>query len=286
MSGQDWSIVLLRRGCRYDSLFSGVSVSFRRTLPIWTSLFTAAGTFGHDLWIIPSAFSVRAPGKIKIFLQTGEKFSLSTSALAPERIQRFTVVTEGGTTPVEKLRKEGDSLVGESSPVAGAAVVEIVVKPKLIQLSQKEFDEYLEHEGLVDAVALREKRGPTGKEEVEQYSKYGKALLRGENSHRVHTRALGHLIEIVPLTSPYELRPGDSLPVQVLYRGKPLAGVAVGAGTRDHFSQRRADAAGKAEISVHRPGPWYVKVLQMEPRDHPEYKWESFWATLTFQVEF
>ena len=73
--------------------------------------------------------------------------------------------------------------------------------------------------------------------------------------------AIGHPLEIVPLTDPTVLQMGDKLQVQVLKDGKPLSGVAV---TLDvltdwDLSSPVTDAEGKTMITVQNNG---MNVLQ------------------------
>ncbi len=71
---------------------------------------------------------------------------------------------------------------------------------------------------------------------------------------------LGHAMEIVPLKNPADLRTGDSLPVKILYKGKPWDGqlTATYAGfstEKDTWAQTlKSDKNGMAKISLKNGG--------------------------------
>ncbi len=65
----------------------------------------------------------------------------------------------------------------------------------------------------------------------------------------VATKAQGQQLEIVPLTATAPAA-GKSLPVQVLWQGKPLAGAKVGRMDYDKEPPATTDAEGKASVAV------------------------------------
>jgi uncharacterized GH25 family protein len=76
--------------------------------------------------------------------------------------------------------------------------------------------------------------------------------------------------------------------VQVLLRGKPLAGRAImGASRRNAGVQTqrlRTDAQGRATFRIDRTGDWMFAVVHMEASTEPGADWRSFWASLTFAL--
>lgn len=46
------------------------------------------------------------------------------------------------------------------------------------------------------------------------------------------------------------------------------------------------NANGMVDIKIGNKGKWYLRTTYMqEVKNNPEYNWESFWATLTFEVK-
>lgn len=72
---------------------------------------------------------------------------------------------------------------------------------------------------------------------------------------------LGHDLELVPLSDPAKARPGDSLKLKVLFRGKPLSDAEVERGdgktavAEKDIPKFKTDAEGVATIPIVKPGP-------------------------------
>ncbi|MHB9073148.1 MAG: DUF4198 domain-containing protein [Desulfobaccales bacterium] len=92
--------------------------------------------------------------------------------------------------------------------------------------------------------------------------KEGKAVLESDKSIKYSKglwqwsdrfdKPLGVKMELVPLKNPLALKVGDNLPLQVLYEGKPLAGVAVrGEGAKDGA---KTDQNGQVEVPITKSG--------------------------------
>lgn len=167
-------------------------------------------------------------------------------------------------------------------------IVEMTVNPNFIRLSAKDFNGYIEGEDFKAVIAARKQKGATESEGRELYSRYAKLILPGSAGNKV----LGHVLEIVPEISPGKMKAGGSLPVRVLFRGKPLAGVRVsavyaGAKLEGHSYPVNAetDNDGRAELKIDRSGLWYARLIHMVPAENdPDFDWRSFFATMTFTV--
>lgn len=104
-------------------------------------------------------------------------------------------------------------------------------------------------------------------------------------------RVVGQPLEIVPLADPAGLKAGDTLPVQVLFRGKPLSGeidalyVGLADSKESEAGHVTTDQTGVGRLRLVAPGAWLLKVRHELPFPQPdECDVESYVATLTFQV--
>ena len=248
----------------------------------------------HDTWLVPATFAVAAGQPVTVALNTSEDFPTSDSPAQPDRIENFVVVTTSGRAEVGGYRVEGNSLVAEVTPGPGLTFVAAVTKPRLIVLEEKDFNTYIREEGLECIVEARAARGETFAAGREHYSKIAKLALCTDvkiDDKRRYRARVGARLEIVPLTNPCGLRAGDSLAVQVVFEGRPLAGVWVAAGTEGthghHYPYRQlTDADGRALLQVDRAGPWFVRALHMVPStEFGDADWQSWFSTLTFGVD-
>ncbi len=124
---------------------------------------------------------------------------------------------------------------------------------------------------------------------TEIYSKYAKALVVVGKPSDFSTRPVGMMIEVVPAVDPATLKPGQSLPVQVLYRGKPAAGLTIEtAWTNGEPAQAsvvgRTNSEGRLAIPL-RAGRCRITTGYIHRNPNQQVsEWETFLATLTFEV--
>ena len=101
-------------------------------------------------------------------------------------------------------------------------------------------------------------------------------------------RALGFPLELIAESNPYRLADGETLALRLLYDGRPLAGALVEAVPLEGAMtplRTRTDDAGGASFSLPRRGAWLVTTVHMvEAPEGSGVDWESFWASLTFEL--
>lgn len=113
-------------------------------------------------------------------------------------------------------------------------------------------------------------------------------LLGGPVAQSQTDRLLGLPLELVAERNPYLLKAGGILPVRILYKNQPPAGVLVMALNQRHPTARvaaRSDKAGRVQLRLSQPGPWLIKAVHMIPATGAaDRQWDSFWASLTCEV--
>lgn len=253
---------------------------------------------GHDIWLVPAAFSVSPGARIAVMMNTGDTFPVSDAAVKTERFERAALISADQSTPLTTFRTHGNSTVADVTAPRkdGGAIVEVVLKPIATKQPRASFDDFLKHEGL-DTIAEQLARTPERRaEERRTYAKYAKTLLRigtGKGAATLYQKPLGHRLEIVADADPFSLRPGGKFPVRLLFDGKPLAGARVVIGstatptaTQSKLPGVRTDSEGRAELQLDKTGGvHYIHALHMIPATgRSDVEWESFWATLTFGV--
>lgn len=242
----------------------------------------------HDFWMEPSTFTPEPGERVAVRLRVGEHFKGDPVPLNPQRVERFAAAGASGSISVD------------GAPGADPAGLVVLGAPGLyqlvydssrasVELAGPDFEKYLAEEGLERISRLRAERGQTAVKAREVFSRCAKALVAvGGKGAGGHDRVLGLPLELVPEASPYALPRGGSLLVRLLQEGKPLEGALVVALRRGEPARRisaRTDAGGRVRLSLDLPGVWLVKAVHMVPA--PEgvgADWESFWASLTFEV--
>lgn len=259
-------------------LFLGVAVSILRA---------------HDLFIKLDSYFLQPQTTVQVPLLNGT-FSASENAVAPNRVGDVSLVSPAGRARIGTARwgAQGDtSVVTLRIGEAGTYVLGVSTRPRELDLSAEDFNEYLEHDGIPDVLEARRRDGELDRPVRERYAKHVKAIFQvGSARSDSYAATLDYPAEIVPLDNPYALRPGDRFPFRCLVDGEPVGGqlVIVGGETRDGRARversARTDESGVAMFRLAEPGKWYVKFIHMVPVEEARLDYESTWATLTFEL--
>jgi uncharacterized GH25 family protein len=259
------------------------------TLAISLGLFAASAASAHDFWIEPATFRPDVNSQLAVALRVGQDFRGDPVPRNAKLITTFALVSPSG-----------EKSIGGFDGVDPAGIVR-VTEPGLlwiayrsgrtaVTLDAEKFEKYLGEEGLERIVLLRQKRGESGKPGREVFSRSAKSLVVAGDGTVGFDRVLGLTLELVLVEDPRKLRPGATLPVMLLYEGKPLEGALVTAMERGDPQRKikvRTDRKGRALLPLPRllQGVWLVKAVQMVPASaDADADWESIWASLTFEI--
>jgi uncharacterized GH25 family protein len=254
-----------------------------------TLLGASAPLAAHDFWIEPTGFIADMGRVLGVKLRVGEEFHGAPVPRSGALIADFIVVDAAGRREV--VGREGSDpagLVRITSP--GLMVIGYRSLPTPVTLPAEKFTQYLKEEGLEAVIAARERGKASHGEGREIFSRAAKSLVRsGAMAPGSGDRALGFPIELVADRNPYQMRAGDALPVRLSFKNAPLAGALVVAFNQRrpyHRLRARSDQNGRVTFAIDEPGPWLVKAVHMVPAAAgTNADWESFWASLTFEMQ-
>ncbi len=257
-------------------------------------MFLKLGTYFHQ---------PNTPATIKLFNGTFDK---SENVIARSRMKDVSLVGNGvRSNPDTSDWTEIDSTItvlNFNTGEAGTWVAGLSTYPKNIELTGDEFNEYLEHDGVLDMLEWRRQNNALGEKAVEKYSKHVKAIFQvGDKKTDDWKTVLDYPIEFVPESNPYDLKPGGSLKVKLLWNGQPLPNQLVYTGSdgaghehshetgseEEHHhdaTQLRTEANGIVTLKDVTEGQWYLRTIHMELSKEEGLTHESNWATLTFEV--
>ncbi len=266
----------------------GVAIT-RLALLAGLVLAAALPAAAHEFWIEPKQSRVEPGGAIAADLKVGQNFRGDTYPFLKSRFVAFKVVDRAGArdvtgdegdTPAATIRKAG----------AGLNIITYLATPHRLSFDRwDEFVPYVEYEGLGWVLDAHKARGLPEDGFVEEYVRCAKALVQvGEPSAPDEDRAVGLPLELVAGRNPYGLRAGTEVPVTLLWQGKPIGNVQIrvfqdnGAVTD---TTTRTDDAGRAVISVRGGGRFLLNAVHMQEAPPGRVAaWESYWASLTFEV--
>ena len=251
-------------------------------------LAASASLSAHDFWIEPTGFKADLGRVVGVKLRVGDDFHGDPVPRSDGLIDRFVVIDAAGQRQV--VGREGADPAGLLRVTApGLMIIGYQSRPTPVTLPADRFTDYLKQEGLDAVVAARARAGTSASEGREIFSRSAKSLVRsGAVAAGSGDKALGFPIELVAERNPYEMRAGESLAVRLSYQQAPLAGALIVAyNQRTPYQKRRArsDRDGRAAFTLDEPGVWLVKAVHMVPAPRTSNAdWESFWASLTFEI--
>ncbi|MDZ7359846.1 MAG: DUF4198 domain-containing protein [candidate division KSB1 bacterium] len=263
-------------------------------------LTSVAALFAHDLFLKLETFFLKPHSPITVALFNGT-FDKSENVITRDRMIDVSILGPQSRRihpDTSQWRESGnvtwlDFKTGE----AGTYILGVSIKARMLELSAKDFNDYLEHDGVLDVLATRKEKNELDKPARESYSKHVKTIFQvGDTRSDAFKERLNYPIEIVPLQNPYLLKPGDVLDVLILRDGNPLSHQLVYAsyaghhqhdGTSGHFEavKTRTNENGLAQIKLGKAGKWYIRLIHMVPSDKEGVDYESNWATLTFEIK-
>ena len=251
----------------------------------------ATPLLAHDFWIEPTTFHPEVGSMVGLSLRVGQGFRGDAVPLMPDKIVKFVTVSAAGVETAAGGIPGRDPAGRARVAEPGFVIAGYRSSPSSLELPADKFEAYLKDEGLEKIIAMRARRGDSEKPSKEIYSRCAKALLdAGGAGTTGFDRALGFRLELVSETSPKKLpaNAGGSIPIRLLFEGKPLAEALVVAMNRDEPDKRlsaRTDKAGRVVLALPRGGVWLVKAVHMVPAPAESgADWESLWASLTFEA--
>ena len=154
-------------------------------------------------------------------------FEKSENIITRDRMLDASIVAQGKRTAINQEQwKDQDSTITQlpfNTGEEGTYVVGVATKARNIELTAEKFNNYLEHDGVLDMLEQRKKDSVLDQDAVESYEKHVKAIYQvGDVKTNDWSTALGYPIEFVPQDNPYEKYSGEKLEVQLLLDGEPL----------------------------------------------------------------
>ncbi|HEX3578303.1 MAG TPA: DUF4198 domain-containing protein [Thermoanaerobaculia bacterium] len=240
----------------------------------------------HDFWIEPSTFHPAVGDRVTAALRVGQKLAGDPLPNIPPLIDRFVLRGPAGERPV--IGRAGADPAGIAFIAEGGLHwIGYQSNPYPVALEAAKFEDYLRDEGLERIVDARKKNGQSAAPGRERFYRCAKALLDTPGA-ATFDAPLGFTLELVPRTNPYAMKSAGDLPLALTFRGKPLANALVVAMSKtdpEKAVRARTDAKGRVTLPLAHAGFWLIKAVHMEaaPADSG-VDWESWWASITFEL--
>lgn len=258
-------------------------------LSIALSLSLSTLAFAHTFWLnateyFPEIYSPEYGARTNIYFGWGHGYPVD-GFISADKLSEFNLITPTGESKPIKPGVGGFLATEVSFSEKGSYIVTAALKPGFYTMYME--DGRIHHKSVP-------KTGLSGVILSLHFEQYAKSLINVGGADSSYLKPVGHTMEIIPLTNPADLKVGDYLPVQVLFKGRParfcpLYGTYAGFSTGDDFAYvTSADGQGKAKIRILHHGVWLLKAKKKNPApDELKNKCNetSYTATLTFEVK-
>ena len=125
-----------------------------------------------------------------------------------------------------------------------------------------------------------------------KYDKYAKAIFNTSHDDKNFAQVIGHPLEIIPVSNPADLKPGDFAHVRIILNGQPYTGPVWA--TYDGFVTEYENTYayyteaenGEAHVKITAPGWWGIRAAQAGlPGVEGDYDHLNLRAFLLFEVK-
>src|SRR4029077_4362893 len=168
-------------------------------------------------------------------LQVGHGPFRQRSPIPARRITRFQAIApKGEVLDLREQLRLGQAAEDGYFRLKGPGAHFLVLQtdcPAQTHLPSIRFNDYLRVEGLTPALEQRARQHRRDGDGSERYSRSAKSIVQvgppGAGSQGQVNKPVGLPLEIVPEANPYGMPRSATLPVRVIYAGRPLAGALV-----------------------------------------------------------
>ena len=265
------------------------NVKIKRALTIFTlfALFTLLSS--HEFWLSPDKFIYQRTEKTTIRFLVGENFEGENWKGNNEKIQSLKLYYGGVSDDLTKYigNQEGDSLEMMILD-EGINVVAYNSKNSFIQLEGKKFNDYLQEDGISDALEFRRENNELDGIGREQYQRCAKTIFQvGKITDKTFSVNTNLPLEIIPLSNPYLVKKNDSLAAKIIFQNNPLANYVIKIWHRDNDStiqiEMLTNENGEIKFPVSPSGKWMISLVKMERLiKNDKADWQSYWGSLTW----
>lgn len=256
----------------------------------------------HEFWLTPVSVPVVEGDSARLTLRVGEYFEGELLGFSMPQTLELRQFTANGNVDLRALLPRDSGVPSLLVPLAtpGTHMVIFNSHPSFISLSADTFHAYLHEEGLNFIKAQREAAGIAGTPGRERFRRFVKTLIRvapkpgallaqAIKPDTTHSARTGQRLEILPLTNPLMMLPGETLGLQVIFDGKPLKGALLKAwhkrSDQTLIIRAKTSIDGSVKFDLPYAGPWMISVVHMVPVvGVKDVDWDSLWSNLTFNL--
>jgi len=249
---------------------------------------TAAGAEAHETWLLPSTFAPDVGQSVDFSLTSGMAFARSETAIAPERVVHASFRLNGRQSALSTPERNETALVFRSSfDSAGIVAAQVTLGPRPIELTDEQVEEYFDEINPAADVRSAWSKLQGQVAWTETYTKHAKTLVAVGNVGEDDSwqRPLGAVLEIVPVSHPFQPSDEGTRTFRLLRDGRPLADHSLGLMVDGQPDRQFALTDDEGQATFRLTTGQQLLVFAVDLRLGPDGKsWTSDFATLTVGV--
>jgi uncharacterized GH25 family protein len=257
--------------------------------------FSASVVAAHYFWLQPSEYWISPDALTSMTLQVGHGSFRQRSPIPARRITRFQAIApEGAVIDLHEQLRLGQAAEDADFRLKDPGAYILVLQTDngaQTHLPSIRFNDYLKVEGLTPALEQRARLHRMDADGSERYSRCAKSIVQvgppGAGSQSQVGKPVALPLEIVPEANPYGVPRAATLPVRVIYGGRPLSGALVKLTNLKNdalpFETQLTDHEGRTSFTMPSSGTWLLNVIwtKASPRSD-ETDFETVFSSLSF----
>jgi uncharacterized GH25 family protein len=251
---------------------------FWRGIALTMAVGVSSPANAHEFIVKPGAMTVQAGAELQIAGLSTHIFLISQELEAAKDV-KVGLYARGKRTDIA-VKPNDKTLAYDGTVTAPSSGTFIVTGARLPQI------------WATTSEGLKQVTGKTpGVANPYKIEKFAKALVNVTPADDSFSTVIGDTLEIVPLTNPATVKPGNELTVRVLFKGQPLTtnvyatydGFSKEENTYAYYTEGHKD--GTAKVKVTQPGIWIVRVQHTAPERTEDYERYVARAVLLFEAK-
>lgn len=165
-------------------------------------------------------------------------------------------------------------------------LVVLQTKNFVLKLPAFEFNQYLDEEGLKEAVQYRKKYNLMSQDSTELFHRIAKIypnIIKDNSFNRI----LNLSFEISLVTDPLTYKIKSPFILKITTNGRPIANKQIKAQNKDSTKifLTETDDNGIAIFNLNEPGQWLFSSVNLQQLYHGEAQWQSTWSSLVLTID-
>jgi uncharacterized GH25 family protein len=262
----------------------------KKKISVWLLTFIVINVFGHEFWIQPNKFVYKRGETINIKFLVGENFRGENWNGDKDKVNRLYLYFDDVSD--KNLDDNLGMNKGDSLKIAvleeGTTMVILHTKNSFIDLEAAKFNEYLQDDGLTEALDYRKKNGDTLKNGTEYYQRSVKTIFQvGKKMTDAFKQKTDLPVDIIPADNPYNVGKDGNFKVKIYFQGEKLKNsmVKVWHKLDDKVTEKdyTTDDDGEVKFFLATEGEWMVSCVKMvKLENNPKADWQSYRGSLTW----